>query len=238
MRIAAVDDSAAERGWLLSALKEYAAMHGLELKTDAFAGGEELLGLFQPYAFSAVFLDIFMDGMTGVETARKLREQDDAVPIVFLTTSEEHRPDAFSVFATDYLIKPCVPEAVFRTMDHILRLRADGEPRLSFSFDRQDHSLLLSDIASLEADGNYLVITDQKGRRYRTRMTLREAESRLDGRFLRIIKGVVVNMDHVVQMTEAVCTMSAGGTLPMHSRNGRDVRQKWLNYKFARIRQG
>ena len=68
MRIAAVDDSAAERGWLLSALKEYAAMRGLELKTDAFAGGEELLGAFQPYVFSAVFLDIFMDGMTGVET--------------------------------------------------------------------------------------------------------------------------------------------------------------------------
>ncbi len=238
MRIAAVDDSTAERGWLLSALKEYAAMHGLELETDAFSSGEALLAAFHPFAFSVIFLDIFMGGMTGVETARKIRERDDAVPIVFLTTSEDHRPEAFSVFATDYLIKPCAPEAVFRAMDHILRLRTDREPRLSFSFDRQDHSLRLSDIASLEADGNYLIITDQKGRRYRTRMTLREAESRLDNRFLRIIKGVVVNMDHVVQMNEAVCTMNTGESLPMHSRNGRDVRQKWLNYKFARIRQG
>ena len=45
--------------------------------------------------------------------------------------------DAFDLFAVSYLSKPCSRDRVFRTLDHILRLRTDGERRFSFSFDRQ-----------------------------------------------------------------------------------------------------
>lgn len=238
MKIAIVDDNPAERGALLKVIREYDAVHRLGLETEEFSSGEALLDVFSQFSFSVIFLDVYMDGLTGVETARRLRARDDAVALVFLTSSEEHRPDAFSVFATNYLVKPCSQEAVFHTMDHIMHLRTEREKRFSFAFDRQDYSLPLSDIVSLEADGNYLSITDRGGKRYRTRMTMREAESRLDGRFLRVIKGVVVNMDHVTQMDEKTCTMRTGKTLPMHSRNGREIRQQWLNYKFAKIGRG
>jgi hypothetical protein len=66
---------------------------------------------------------------------------------------------------------------------------------------------------------------------------LREAEALLDNRFLRIIKGVTVNMDYVLQMNDTSCTMCTGMVLPMRSRNGKEIRQQWLNYKFVKIRQ-
>lgn len=238
MRIAIVDDAAAERAGLAAVLRDYATVHSLEISTEEFQSGEDLLAGFHPFAFSVIFLDIYMDGMTGIETAKMIREQDDDMAIIFMTTSEEHRPDAFSVFATDYLIKPCSREAVFRTLDHLLHLRTEQEKRLSFTADRRDYNLPLSDIVSVEADGNYLCITDRNERTYRTRMTFRDAEDRLDDRFIRIIKGVAVNMDHVVQMNEKICLTDTGSRLPMHSRNGKEVRQQWLNYKFTRIRRG
>lgn len=238
MKIAIVDDIAAERAGVQAVIRDYAAVHGFEITTEEFSSGEDLLAGFHPYAYSVFFLDIYMDGMTGIETAKMIREKDDEAAIIFMTTSEEHRPDAFSVFATDYLIKPCSREAVFRTLDHLLHLRTGQEKRLSFTADRRDYSLRLSDIVSVEADGNYLLITDRNERIYRTRMTFRDAESRLDDRFIRIIKGVAVNMDHVVQMGEKICLTDTGSRLPMHSRNGKEIRQQWLNYKFSRIRKG
>ncbi len=75
------------------------------------------------------------------------------------------------------------------------------------------------------------------GKQYRARMPLREAEALLDNRFLRIIKGVTVNMDYVLQMNDTSCTMCTGMVLPMRSRNGKEIRQQWLNYKFVKIRQ-
>ena len=214
MRIAIVDDAAAERAGLAAVLRDYATVHSLEISIEEFQSGEDLLAGFHPFAYSIIFLDIYMDGMTGIETAKMIREQDDDMAIIFMTTSEEHRPDAFSVFATDYLIKPCSREAVFRTLDHLLHLRTEQKKRLSFTADRRDYSLPLSDIVSVEA------------------------EDRLDDRFIRIIKGVAVNMDHVVQMSEKICLTDTGSRLPMHSRNGKEVRQQWLNYKFTRIRRG
>ena len=238
MKIAIVDDIAAERAELQAVIRDYAAVHGIEIRTEEYSSGEDLLAGFHPYAYTVLFLDIYMDGMTGIETAKMIREKDDDMGIVFLTTSEEHRADAFSVFATDYLIKPCSKEAVFRALDHLLHLRTEQEKRLSFTADRRDYSLPLSDIVSVEADGNYLLITDRNERTFRTRMTFRDAESRLDERFIRIIKGVAVNMDHVVQMGEKICLTDTGSRLPMHSRNGKEVRQQWLNYKFNMIRKG
>lgn len=236
MKIAIVDDDAAERAALLSVVKEYAAMNRLELAADEFSSGEDLLAGFYPYAYSLIFLDIYLGSLTGIDTAKLIRERDDDVALVFLTSSEAHRPDAFTVFATDYLVKPCAPEAVIRTMDHILRRRTAQEQRLSFSFDRRDYSLRLTEIVSLEADGNYLIITDREKNSYRTRMTLQDAESRLDERFLRVIKGVIVNMAHVVQMGDGVCKMDTGAMLPMRGRSEKALRQQWLNYKFSQIR--
>ncbi len=82
-------------------------MNQLEYHIDLFPGGEDLLGTYRPFQYTVIFLDIYMDGISGIETAEKIREADEDANLVFLTASEEHRPEAFSVFATAYLIKPC-----------------------------------------------------------------------------------------------------------------------------------
>ncbi len=237
MRIAIVDDNAEDRGLLTDLIRTYAAINQIELDTEQFSDGETFLRSFRPYAYTVVFLDVFMDGIDGIETARRFRELDNASALVILTSSEDHRPEAFSVFASAYISKPCSSDMLFRAMDHILRIRTDGEKRLSFSFERKEYSLLLSEIVSLETDGNYLMIEDVSKNKYRTRMTVREAEKRLDGRFLKIIQGVIVNLDHVSQMTDSCCYMKSGAVFPVHIKQGKKLKQQWLNYKFAHIRQ-
>lgn len=51
-------------------------------------------------------LDIVMPHLTGIETAKRIRARGETAEIMFLTTSREYALDAFSVKASDYLLKP------------------------------------------------------------------------------------------------------------------------------------
>ena len=237
MRIALVDDLQADRIALEQLLQEYDSIHQIGFSFSHFASGEALLTAYQPYKFAVIFLDVYMDGISGTEAAQRIRAVDDDVALVFLTVSEVHRPDAFSVFATTYLNKPCSSEQVFRTMDHILRFRTDHKAYFSFSFDRKDYSLPYSEIVSLNSDGNYIIIVDRHGKSYRTRMTFSVAEDHLDSRFLTLIKGVSVNMDCIVQFSDRSCILQSGAEFPIQVKRKKDLQQKWLNYKFTKIRQ-
>ena len=237
MFIALVDDNAGDRLHLEQLLREYGTIHGLDLSIDHFSGGEAFLRGYEPFRYAVVFLDIYMDGLSGIETARQLRKEDSDATLVFLTSSDSHRADAFDLFAVSYLSKPCAQEQVFRTLDHILRLRTDTEKRFSFSYNRQSFSLPLGDIISLETDGNYLVIADCQGQMHRTRMTFSAAMEQLDSRFMELQKGIAVNMDRIAQIQDGRCRMQCGTVFPLRVRSQKDLREKWLNYKFAKIRE-
>lgn len=237
MNIALVDDMEADRLPLKEMIDEYGVIQRLAIRVDSFSCGEMLLENYEPFRYSVIFLDIFMDGISGIETARAIRAVDDDVNLVFLTTSETHRSDAFSLFASSYLCKPCSKEQVFRTLDHIFHLRTEGEKRFSFSYDRERYSLRYADIVSLETDGNYLSLIDAAGHTYRTRMTFSVAMEQLDNRFLVLMKGIAVNMDHIALIQDGRCRMRGGTVFPLHSKRQTELREKWLNYKFATIRR-
>ena len=129
MNIAIVDGNETDRLRLERTLKQYAVMNELDCQIDFFSSGEAFLRNYRPFQHVVVFLDINMDGISGIEVAKTLRETDDDTILVFATNSEEHRPEAFSVFATAYLIKPCPDEQVFRLMDHILRRKTKTAQR-------------------------------------------------------------------------------------------------------------
>jgi DNA-binding LytR/AlgR family response regulator len=237
MNIAIVDDSAADRPLLEQMIRQYGAVNNLSFQFAHFSDGEALLREYEPFGYTVIFLDIFMQGLSGIDTARRLRAVDEETPIVFLTASEAHRPEAVSVFASGYLSKPASEAEVFRVLDHILRIRTRAEKRFDFSYDRRSYSLRLADIVSIETDGNYLVIRDRQGGRYRTRMTFSRARMEVDARFLTLMKGIMVNMDCVTQIQNTVCTLQGGSTFPIRVKEEGELRQKWLNYKFAAIRR-
>ena len=221
MNIAIVDDSATDRRHLEQILQKYAAINQLDMNIEHFSGGEAFLNHYQPYQYTIIFLDIFMNGITGIKTAEIIRETDEESVLVFLTTSEDHRPEAFSVFAT---------------LDHILHCRTEKEQYFSFSYDRREYSLSYADIEAIETDRNYIVITDKRGASYRTRMTFSSVQEQMDARFLVLMKGIMVNMDYISQIQDTVCILRDGKTLPVQVKKKKEIQQKWLNYKFAAIR--
>ena len=79
----------------------------------------------------AVFLDIQMPGLTGLELAQVLKRFQVPPPIVFVTAHEAHAVDAFELRAVDYVLKPVreerLAEAVRRVIEGGDRAPAPAE---------------------------------------------------------------------------------------------------------------
>ncbi|MBE7003328.1 MAG: DNA-binding response regulator [Ruminococcaceae bacterium] len=241
MRFAIVDDDRRDREHLAELLREYAAVNRMELETDEFPGGRELLDAYRPLAYAAVFLDIYMDGMSGVDTARALRELDRRAPIIFLTTSMEHMSAAFSLHTYDYIEKGTPKERLFRSLDELLNVhtRLLNTPRLTFVSNRTEIGVSYLDLVSVCTVGrNYLEIADAEGERWKTRLSFSSVEKELsrDDRFLTLMRGVIVNLDYVEDMGEKQCVLRGGGTLPLNIHGAKELRSCWRNYAVRAAR--
>lgn len=240
MHIAMVDDNQADLDKMKGALEEYGAANGMEIAFHAFLSGEKFLADYRPFLYAVVFLDIFfMDGMTGIEVAEKIRAVDDNALLVFLTESDEQQANAIHWNAYDYILKSDWPDALRKVMDRIFRIQSQrAESRFSFSSDRKNVALLYSDILFLRADRNYLLVRNHAGTEYRVRMTFSSVAEKFlkDTRFLEIARGVIVNLEYVTAFMENVCVLKDGSSLSISIRNAKRLAQIWRNYLFLKTR--
>lgn len=112
LRIGICDDSADARMSLRSAVERALERRRSGAEFFEFSGGEGLLRWLGSHAgeLDLVFLDMEMGGLDGMETARRLRESDDTMQLVFVTGYAEHVFDGYAVGALGYLLKPPKPE--------------------------------------------------------------------------------------------------------------------------------
>ena len=89
----------------------------VEIKISQFGSGEELLRYNK--SIDILFLDIQMDGIDGMETARKLRSQNYKGYLIFITVLKEMVFQAFEVQAYDYLVKPIEEEYFDKKMERL-----------------------------------------------------------------------------------------------------------------------
>ena len=126
MQIALCDDEERQLDLLGGFLRAYEAEPGMDLTLTRFFSGEALLAA--PREFSIVFMDIYLDGLLGTETIRRLGGE---AQVVFITTSREHAIEAFGLGAVHYLLKPIEQAAVWEAMDRCLsRLGVNAGPVL------------------------------------------------------------------------------------------------------------
>ena len=101
MRIALCDDRAED-------LRQLNYLIGARHFTTAFPSGETLLVSLEEFheRYDLYLLDIFMEGISGLELARQIRRLDADALICFISTSEEFYREAYDLYAFQYLIKP------------------------------------------------------------------------------------------------------------------------------------
>ena len=239
MKIALVDDEQEYLDKMTELICDFGAQHSLQLETVPFLNAEAFLAAFENGGFSAVFMDIYMDGMDGVDAAIKMRGIDSRCVLVFLTSSTDFMPDAFSCHAFEYVTKPFSPQRIFQVLTDILEVLPPLQKYIEVVNDRKTVRIFLYEIASVITDAHYLDIALTGGETLRCRMTIPEflALTGGDSRFLPVNKGIIVNAEYILEFENNCCVMENGTRFPIRVRDRLQIEQAARDYHFRKIRE-
>ena len=239
MKIALVDDEQKYLDEMAELIRDFCTQCCCQIETVPFLNGEAFLDAFEDGGFSAVFMDIYMDGMDGIATALKMRGIDSRCVLVFLTSSIDFMPDAFSCHAFEYITKPFSPQRITRVLTDILEVLPPLQKYIEVISDRKTIRIFLYEIVSVTTDAHYLDIALTGGKTQRCRMTMPEFVRLTDGdsRFLSVNKGITVNVEYILEFEDNCCVMENGTRFPVRVRNRLNIEQAAMDYHFRRIRE-
>lgn len=239
MKMALVDDEQEYLDKMAELIRDFGVQHSLQLETVPFLSAEAFLEAFENGGFSAVFMDIYMDGMNGVAAAMKMRGIDSRCVLVFLTSSTDFMPDAFSCHAFEYVTKPFSPQRIFQVLSDILEVLPPLQKYIEVVNDRKTVRIFLYEIASVITDAHYLDIALTGGETLRCRMTMPEFVALTDGdsRFLPVNKGIIVNAEYILAFENNCCVMENGTRFPIRVRDRLQIEQAARDYHFGKIRE-
>lgn len=232
MRIAIVDDVETERISLNKMLNHWAGINHIDITCDYFSSGNDFLAAMNQRRYDLVFMDIYMDETDGIQTAEKMRRTDPECCLVFLTTSQEHMPQAFPCHAFDYLLKPMTQERLSQTLCDFLRIFPEKQRYINLPLGRQVVPVFYSHLEYISADSNYCIVQAQE--QYRCRMPFSRLKAILeqDERFCTINRGILVNLDYVDSMEDLVCWMKSGISFPMNTKKNSELKQTLITHRF------
>lgn len=204
-----------------------------------FLNADDFQKNYHPCKYSIIFMDIYMDNISGIDIAEKIYSDNVDTKIIFLTTSTDHMPDAFRCHTYEYVVKPATHNRIFKILNDIITTNAGSDKILTMVSSGENRVIPYSDIVFIKSSNHNIEITDNSGKVYITRQTFSSIENKLvhDSRFLLIIRGVLINMDYIVRFSNHSCSLTDGSTLPVNSRKFKSLEKVWANYMFSKIRK-
>ncbi len=172
---------------------------------DEADSGAAALELVCKKAFDLVFLDINLGDVNGTSIAAAIQKINKDAQIIFATAYPEYAVKAFELGVADYILKPFDPA---RVQEILIRCRssaptrsqAQAADRLAVSHNDRMVIVNTAQIVYIEAAARGVIIHTTSGD-YTDRKTLGECELRLpQGKFFRIYKSYIVNLDYVVEI--------------------------------------
>ena len=205
IRIAIVDDEKFIREHVKNLIEE----KQVECLIDSYSAGEALLQADKCY--DIVFLDIQMDGMNGIDTARILRQKTEHTVLVFITGVKEYVFDAFDVAAFHYLIKP-IDEQKFadvfkRAVLEVGKKKQQANGQLFVKTRYRNITLEQNDVLYIESRGKKVEI-HTKTDVIDAYAGIGELEKQLKQNFYRCHRGYLVNLAFITEYSNDSITLN------------------------------
>lgn len=208
----------------LPALEELAFLLGTDPRVGTVhraSTGSEAIRMLERERIDALFLDIHMPGLSGLDVARTLSQLPKSPPVVFVTADEDHALKAFELAAVDYLLKPVRSDRLVRSVTRICETLAGSNATapierpemIAVTLGGVTRMIARDDVRFVQAQGDYARLhTDEAS--YLIRVPLADLEVQwADAGFLRIHRSYLVAMAHVTRLKLGPTnpTVTAGG---------------------------
>ena len=121
IQIAFCDDDQTVLDQLSALLEKYRAQRCVQIQCTAFRSPLDLLAEIEKGTrYDILFLDVIMPAENGITAAKEIRQYDNVVKIIFLTSSAEFAVESYVVGAYFYQLKPIWEDSFFRLTDSVI----------------------------------------------------------------------------------------------------------------------
>lgn len=233
VNIAVCDDDDYQRNRIIELVTKGFSKTDYIENIDRFESGEEFLAADRD-KYDLVFMDIYMTGINGMETAKQLYSGNKHTKIVFCTTSSDFGVESYDVEAMRYLLKPIEEEKFFAVLDFFFKNFA-AKKTITVKCDRIDETIALDDIIWIESQGHKSVIHTTNGE-YTTRSSLAEFHKELESYgFMKPVRYALVSVNEVVGTPNKTIVLSDGTEFDIPKDKRVAIRNEFADIKYKRL---
>ena len=200
VNIAICEDELIHRDEIRELLESNLKLHNVSYNIYEFKNGKELLRKY-PNDLDILILDIKMDDMDGIEVARNIREFDEEVEIIFMTSYPEYMQKGYEVRAYRYLLKPIKEEDIRNNIISLIELlKVERSKYLCISTKDNIHRIAINSIVYIETERPNLIINTISSS-YKSKITMKDIETYLNEyNFFRCHNSYLINLKFVEEI--------------------------------------
>lgn len=241
INIGICDDNITEQTKIKTLCQKYFSEHEQKHEYILFSSGEEVLKYCREQSAGRIdilFLDVEMDGISGIDLKEALLKRNTVFRIVFVTSHTESIYAAFSQKTIGFINKPASYEAISKMLDLVLRELIENVTIEFNGYSDEKISVNIEDIAYFKAEGSYTEIvmySDEKDTMIISKK-LGELEKELrEYNFMRVHKSYMVNLANVEDVLTVVKLRNMVNDIPIGRTYIKDVRNRYLTYGRNKI---
>ena len=213
-RVAIVDDSTTDAAFVKGILDQWAGQRQVSIQAEVFSSAESFLFRYaEDKDWDILLLDIEMGAMDGVTMAKRVRQNNEAVQIVFITGYSDYIAEGYEVAALHYLMKPVNRDKLLTILDRAMEKRKQEERCLNLEAYGEMVRIPFYEIRYLDVHQNYVTVHAKTD--YTVKRTLSDFERELDDRFCRVGRGMILNLKYIQRVTKPEVRLSDGTVLSL-----------------------
>lgn len=200
LKIAICDDVEADRQQLISLINA----EDFYCDCTLYDSGKALLWDFEiGKHFDIFFLDIYMNGINGIEVAKHIRSANPDALLIFVSSSNDFYRESYDLYAFNYIIKPIAKEKLSEVLHRAtVHLGKDTEQVIRFSFDNSLYTIRCSQLIYLVSDKHIVNFHMTNGKMLKSYGKIDDLVTQLPAEmFTRCHQSYIVNLKHVTGMT-------------------------------------
>lgn len=240
MRIAIVEDCEQDAEIISEYLNTYFACQciNMPLSIRRFQKGEDLLSVLKRNEFDFIFIDYYMSGISGLDTASAIRKVDSAVIIIFTTASRDFAIDGYKIRASGYLVKPISYEEFSETMSLIDLQKIKEQRFIQLKSGYELIKIPLKDIIYCDILGHYVQIHTMRLGLLRSRISFRALSRMLSpySEFLPCYRGCIINMNYIDHVDDFDFVMNNKERIPLPRKQQTELLNAYSEFLFDKVR--
>ena len=229
-RIALCDDAPQDRAYIRSILASWSQNRKRLIRIEEFSSAESFLFHYaEDKAWDILLLDIEMGNMDGVTLAKKIRQENDSVQMVFITGFADYISEGYEVAALHYLMKPVKQDKLFAVLDRAVASIQKTERVILLPVGGEILRLPVNQVQYVEAFSHMVaVVTTEET--IQVKMPISELEKLLGDAFIRCHRSYLVGIKHIARLSKAEVILDNGKALPLSRTAAPLVHKALISY--------